>query len=174
MTRSSGELLLGEWACLGVLAVAPAHGFAIAKRLAPAGDIGRVWSLSRALTYRALDQLVARCYVETVGEEPGTAGGTRTVFAPTASGLAELRRWFDAPSRHLRDLRSELLLKLVLADLNGVDTRELLIGQRARIAMIASSLADSTTDDVVAVWRCESANAALRFVDALISRSGAR
>ncbi len=171
MSRSSGELLLGEWACLGVLAVAPAHGFAIAKRLAPDGDIGRVWSLSRALTYRALDQLVARSYVEAVGEEPGKAGGTRTVFAPTSSGLAQLRRWFDAPSRHLRDLRSELLLKLVLADLNGIDTRDLLIGQRAQIATIASSRADASPDDVVALWRRESANAALRFLDALISRS---
>ena len=32
-------MLLGEWACLGILAEAPAHGFAVAARLKPDGDI---------------------------------------------------------------------------------------------------------------------------------------
>ena len=65
-------LLLGEWACLGILYPAPTHGFAIAARLKPTGDIGRVWSLSRALTYRSLDQLSTRGYIHAIGEEPGT------------------------------------------------------------------------------------------------------
>src|SRR4029079_1680299 len=72
------QLLLGEWACLGILYAGPSHGFAIAARLKPTGDVGRVWSMSRALTYRSLDQLVARGYVHAVGEEPGIAGGNRT------------------------------------------------------------------------------------------------
>ena len=64
MSRSAPDaLLLGEWACLGVLYAGPAHGFAVAARLKPAGDVGRVWSLSRPLTYRSLDQLAGRGYV---------------------------------------------------------------------------------------------------------------
>jgi DNA-binding PadR family transcriptional regulator len=170
MARTSDdELLLGEWACLGILAVAPAHGFAVAKRRAPEGDVGRVWSLSRALTYRAIDQLVARGYLTTVREEPGTAGGNRTLLAPTRSGRAQLRRWLAAPTQHLRDVRSELLLKLVLAELNSVDTHELLVRQREQIAGIAESRAGADPADVVALWRRESANAALRFLDALLS-----
>lgn len=170
MARTSDdELLLGEWACLGILAVTPAHGFAVAKRLAPDGDVGRVWSLSRALTYRAIDQLVARGYLAAVGEEPGTAGGTRTLLAPTRSGRTQLRRWLATPTQHLRDVRSELLLKLVLADLNAVDTHELLVRQREQIAGIAASRAGADPTDVVALWRRESANAALRFLDALLS-----
>ena len=35
------QLLLGEWACLGILYSAPTHGFAIAARLTPNGDVGR-------------------------------------------------------------------------------------------------------------------------------------
>jgi len=163
------ELLLGEWACLGILAVAPAHGFAVAKRLAPDGDVGRVWSLSRALTYRAIDQLTARGYLAAVAEEPGTAGGNRTLLAPTRSGRARLRRWLTTPTQHLRDVRSEFLLKLVLAELNSVDTRELLEHQREQIATIAASRAGADPADVVALWRRESANAALRFLDALLS-----
>lgn len=176
MARTSDdELLLGEWACLGILAVSPAHGFAVAKRLAPDGDVGRVWSLSRALTYRAIDQLITRGYLEAIGEEPGTAGGNRTLLAPTRRGRTQLRRWLATPTRHLRDVRSELLLKLVLAELNSVDTHELLERQRTQIAAIAAARSTADPADVVAVWRRESANAALRFLDALLSApTGAR
>ncbi|MFZ9483421.1 MAG: PadR family transcriptional regulator, partial [Ilumatobacteraceae bacterium] len=99
MTRrqASDELLLGEWACLGLLALGPAHGFALASRLRPEGDVGRVWSLSRALTYRALEQLRVRGLIVAAGEEQGIAGGTRTLFTPTDEGRSELRRWLDAP-----------------------------------------------------------------------------
>jgi DNA-binding PadR family transcriptional regulator len=171
--RTAGhELLLGEWACLGVLAPAPAHGFAVAARLKPDGDVGRVWSLSRALTYRALDQLTGRGYVEPVGEEPGIAGGNRTILAVTRSGRTQLRRWLATPVLHLRDLRSELLLKLVLADINGIDSGEMLVAQRAHIAEIAAAYhaqSDRDPADVVALWRSESSDAALRFLDRLIS-----
>ena len=72
MTRGTGELLLGEWACLGVVAVAPTHGFAVAQRLRPEGDLGRVWSLSRALTYRALDhQSTMGAYVGRLAQRDG-------------------------------------------------------------------------------------------------------
>ena len=50
-TVKDRPLLLGEWACLGILAEAPAHGYTVAQRLAPGGDIGRIWSVSRSLTY---------------------------------------------------------------------------------------------------------------------------
>ena len=80
-----------------------------------------MWSLSRPLTYRSLDQLTSRGYVHAVGEEPGIAGGNRTILAATRSGRAQLRKWLATPVAHLRDLRSELLLKLVIAELCGID-----------------------------------------------------
>jgi PadR family transcriptional regulator AphA len=168
--RASEGLLLGEWACLGILAQAPAHGFAVSKRLAPDGDVGRVWSLSRALTYRALDQLLAGGQIRTVGEEPGTAGGTRTVLAPTRSGRAELGRWLRTPTAHLRDVRSELLLKLVLAEQLGVDVHDMLRAQREQVLSIAAAREGADPHDVVALWRHESAEAVLRFLDALLAR----
>ena len=108
--RTTEQLLLGEWACLGVLYPTPTHGFAIAARLKPNGDVGRVWSLSRALTYRSLDQLAQRDYIRPIGEEPGIAGGNRTILRATRTGRAQLRKWLATPVIHLRDLRSELLL----------------------------------------------------------------
>src|SRR5262245_54123542 len=87
------ELLLGEWASLGVLMKRPAHGYDVASRLSPTGDVGRVWSLSRSLTYRALDQLTQRGLVKPVGEERGKAGGNRTILALTRQGRTRLRAW---------------------------------------------------------------------------------
>ena len=175
------QLLLGEWACLGILYPAPNHGFAVAARLKPSGDVGRVWSMSRPLTYRSLDQLSTRGYIQPVGEEPGIAGGNRTILAATRTGRAQLRKWLATPVAHLRDLRSELLLKLVLADICGVDVGAMLRRQRNDIEQMAAALArqidESDPLDVVALWRGESSQAALRFVDrlarALSATSGA-
>ena len=164
------QLLLGEWACLGILYPAPTHGFAIAARLKPGGDIGRVWSLSRALTYRSLDQLTQRGFVQPVGEEPGIAGGNRTILAATRTGRAQLRKWLATPVAHLRDLRSELLLKLLIADLCDIDISPMLVAQRRHIVGLAAAISsqiDGESGDVVALWRSESADAALRFLDRL-------
>lgn len=169
VSRTKGhELLLGEWACLGILYPAPAHGFAIAARLKPGGDVGRVWSLTRPLTYRALDQLAGRGYVEAIGEERGIAGGTRTILAATRSGRTQLRKWLNTPVVHLRDLRSELLLKLVLAAECGVEVATMLEAQHAHVTELAATLdaaAAANPGDAVAIWRSESAHAALRVLE---------
>ena len=175
--RASSTPLLGEWACLGILYPNPTHGFAIAARLKPSGDIGRVWSLSRALTYRALEQLAGRGYVHPIAEEPGIAGGIRTILAATDSGRAHLRLWLASPVLHLRDLRSELLLKLVIAENCAIDVTEMLKSQRAHcieMASLISARIDSEPGDLVAVWRAEMANAAVHFLDRLTSMSSVR
>src|SRR5262245_46594456 len=174
MARTRNDrLLLGEWACLGLLAQGPARGYDLSVRLAPGGDVGRVWSLSRPLTYRALDQLTQRDLVEAVGEEPGKAGGPRTIFRPTRRGRAVLRAWLRQPVSHLRDVRGELLLKLVLCDTLGIDQRPLLEAQRAAFAPMVQSLAAAArrgaASDPVAVWRLESSRAVLRFLDRLLA-----
>lgn len=171
----TSELLLGEWACLGILYRQPAHGFAVAARLRPTSDIGRIWSLSRPLTYRSLDQLVVRGLVVPVAEEPGIAGGNRTVLAVTRRGRALFRRWLHTPVEHVRDLRSELLLKITLAGQNGIDLTEMLGVQRSRIIELLAALDDPALTrcseglDVVGLWRRESAAGALRFLDRLVT-----
>lgn len=167
MSRSNpSDLLLGEWACLGVLCHQPTHGFAVAARLKPQTDIGRVWSMSRALTYRALDQLESRRMIQKIGEERGIAGGNRTLLAPTPHGRAEFQRWIRRPVEHLRDLRSELLLKILLGQVNGIDMSESLAAQQDRIAEFVAVLDRSGEPrDVVDLWRRESAGGALRFLE---------
>lgn len=168
--RDAERLLLGEWACLGVLADGPTHGFAIASRLRPEADLGRIWSLSRPLTYRAIEQLLKHGYVEPLGEEPGIAGGPRTILAITDVGRTALREWLHRPVVHLRDLRSELLLKLQLAEILSVETSTLVEAQRRVVTDIRRSLQSRLRDevaDIVAQWRLETADAALRFLDGL-------
>lgn len=163
----ANDLLLGEWACLGILYKAPTHGFAIAARLKPGADIGRIWSLSRALTYRSLEQLTVRGLIEPVGEEPGIAGGTRTILRATRRGRTHFRRWLYTPVDHLRDLRSELLLKIVLAADNDIDIAGTIDAQRAHVAAFLATLEQGDTTDIVHLWRHESAAAALRFLERL-------
>ena len=171
--RTTEQLLLGEWACLGVLYPTPTHGFAIAARLKPNGDVGRVWSLSRALTYRSLDQLAQRDYIRPIGEEPGIAGGNRTILRATRTGRAQIRKWLATPVVHLRDLRSELLLKLIIAEICDIDIDSMLDKQHAHIASLAEVITthlEAQPDDVVALWRRESSSAALRFLERLPNR----
>lgn len=161
------EPLVGEWACLGILYGHPSHGWAIVKRLRPDGDVGRIWHLSRPLTYRALDQLTGREWIQPVGEEPGRAGPNRTILAVTRTGRARFRSWLRTPVPHLRDLRSELLLKLVFAEQYDVDIDRMLDRQRTIIEAHAHTLTEVAPGDrdVVALWRTEATNAARRFLD---------
>lgn len=170
--REAGELLVGEWACLACVAHEPAHGFGVAARMAPDGDVGRVVALSRPLTYRALDQLQGRGLVEVVGEERGRTGGVRTVFGPTAAGRALLDAWLAAPVADVGSTPEVLVLKVVAGDLLGRGRAALVDAQRAALLGSAAEAAPAsgTRSDVVdpvAAWQQESAAAVRRFLDRL-------
>jgi DNA-binding PadR family transcriptional regulator len=171
--RTDHELLLGEWACLGLLCAEPSHGFAIAAQLRPDTEIGRIWSVSRPLTYRSLDQLGERGLIRPIASEPGHAGPNRTILAPTRSGRTRLRAWLQTPVEHLRDLRSELLLKIALADRCDIGIGDMLRAQQGRLEAQSATLAAAAFDDAgavvdtVALWRHEASLAGLRFLDQL-------
>ena len=177
MTDDIGRIpSLGEWACLGLLADEPAHGWAVARRLGRDGDIGRIWHLSRPLTYRALDLLTERDWIRSVAEEPGDAGPNRVILGVTRSGRTRLRTWLTTPVPHLRDLRAELLLKLALAERHGVDVTDMLARQQEIVDEQARGLAAATAldpTDVVTLWRIESTEAARRFLERVSWPSGA-
>jgi DNA-binding PadR family transcriptional regulator len=163
-------LLLGEWACLAALGQGRLHGFALAKRLAPDGDLGRVWTMSRPLTYRAIATLTEMGLVRPAGEESGQGGPTRTALCLTPKGRAALRGWLLAPVSHPRDVRSELLLKIVVCELMDLDRDALITAQverfEAHLVARLGELADDPTDPV-RIWRVEFAQAALAFLNAL-------
>jgi molybdopterin-binding protein len=159
------ELSLAERVCLALVTQQVSHGWAVGTMLAPEGELGRVWSLSRALTYRAIEGLVDKGLVLREGQEAGR-GRDRVRLAPTATGRRLARKWLDQPVEHLRDVRTELLVKLVLRERAGLDNGPLLEAQQARFAETIEALsAAHGDDDVVDLWRRESARAVRRFLD---------
>lgn len=169
------DLSLTEWAVLGILALRPAHGFAVAREMQADSPVGQVWSIQRPLVYRAMNRLEDQALVRPLATEPGAGGPQRTVFRIERRGRAALDRWLRTPVRHLRDVRTELLLKLVLGDRLEVDQYQLLLDQRALFAphFAALALPRSGPVDPVARWRHESSRAVARLLDGLIAEAEA-
>ena len=171
MRRRTEELTTGEWAVLALVEEAPTHGFAVAKLLAPGGEVGRVWAMRRPLVYRTLDVLEGRELTHAAGTEPSTAGPQRTLVEVTAAGARRVAAWLDEPVAHVRDARSELMLKLLFLDRRGVDPGRLLDAQRERFLEHERLLRESLEQAdgfarTLALWRVENTAAAVRFVDA--------
>ena len=161
----TAELSLADQVCLAIVGEWRTHGWAIVKQLAPDGELGRIWSLSRPLTYRAIDHLVELGLVERAD------AGRRSEIWITPKGRRRRRRWLSEPVVHLRDLRTEFLLKLQLGRRAGLDTTALITAQQGRITPTIAALTTTEPTDVVDLWRQESARAASRFLDRLASHS---
>lgn len=166
------ELTLAEHVCLALVDEGAAHGWAIGTLLAPDGEIGRIWTLSRPLTYRAIEQLDAKGLVRR-REDPTASGRARQTLRITARGRRVVHEWLVRPVAHLRDVRTELLLKLELRRRAGLDPAPLVAAQRAAFAERVKVLqAGARDDDVVSRWRAEHALAVERFLDALHGGAG--
>lgn len=171
MTRTSQKLTTGadgitlaDGTCLGLIASGHRHGWALVRDLSPSGDLGQVWSLSRALTYRAIDRLIALDLVSRSGSEPG-AGPERTLLATTPAGRRVAKKWIRTPVRHLRDVRTEFLVKLTLAERLGYDRSALLDAQMEALAPIIDAVAATDpSNDALHLWRLESSQAVQRFL----------
>jgi PadR family transcriptional regulator AphA len=160
----SGDLGLAESTCLALVSQGVDHGWAIGSLLSPDGDLGRIWSLSRPLTYRAIDQLVERGLVTRTGTGEGR-GRERMLLRATPTGKRAATSWLDAPVEHLRDVRTELLLKLLLRQRAGLPVATLLEAQEAALQPALDALAAPVDpNDLVAIWRLENARAVRRFL----------
>src|SRR4051794_19849578 len=172
MRRRPDQLTTGEWAVLALVDEGSTHGFAVARTMAPGGDVGRVWSMRRPLVYRTLDVLTERKLTQTAGTEASTVGPQRTLVEATAEGHRKVADWLGEPVAHVRDARSSLLLKLLFLDRRGQAPDTLLDAQRERLheqerelrAVLDAADGFSRT---LALWRVENTAAAVRFVDAL-------
>jgi DNA-binding PadR family transcriptional regulator len=170
-------LSVPEWLVLAILSQQPQHGFAVAQLTAPDGEIGRVWHIPKAVIYRAISRLLDTGLIEPEGTEPGL-GPQRTVYAAVPAGRSAAYRWLRTPVDHVRDIRSQLLLKLALLDRAGEDPGELLRAQRKVLEPIARAIeakSDGTGFDATLIaWRKATALAALDFIDAITDSTPAR
>lgn len=177
MTPSEGPgLSLTEWVVLALLAEAPSHGFAVAKTLSRTTPLGEVWTVPRPLVYRALGRLEEQGLVLEAGEEPGDPGPRRMVYAVTDKGRRAAAQWRGEPVRHLREVRSAFLAKVLLRRRAGEPVKPLVVEQRQVFAPLLERLAeqfqDSGGEPVVASWRYESSQAVVRLLDHLEKLDG--
>ena len=112
-----------------------AEGVATAGRwaalLAPDGEVGRIWSLSRPLTYRAIDGLVDKGLITRRGHAAGHGRDRVILAADTWTAAARPGAGSTSLCEHLRDVRTELLVKLAPARARiGLDNEPLLAAQR--------------------------------------------
>jgi PadR family transcriptional regulator AphA len=147
---------LPEWLVLAILSQQPAHGFAIAQLTASGGDLGRVWQLPKAVVYRAIGRLHDAGLIAPEVTEPGL-GPQRTVYAATVRGDQAAGRWLRTPVEHVREIRSQLLLKLALLDRADEDP--------IAAAIEASQARSTGFDATLLAWRRANAVATLDFLD---------
>jgi PadR family transcriptional regulator AphA len=166
------RLSLAEWLVLCLLREDPTYGRVLVGLLARDGPLGRVWSVPKAVVYRALPRLETLGLIRTVGEQRTSQGPVRSLFEATPAGCAAALAWLSTPVEHARDVRSELMVKLALLDRSGIDSRDLLQAQLARLLPVAAALDDrlrATTgfEYTLVLWRHEAMTATLRFLEAL-------
>ena len=122
-----------------------------------------MWTLTRPLTYRAVDGLVDKAMVARKAQIGH--GRERAVLSATAAGRRASRAWLDTPVQHLREVRTELLAKVILRDRAGLDNTDLLAAQLEVFDPAIDALTKGHETDLVDVWRREHARAVRRFLD---------
>ena len=140
------------------------HGYAIASWFQPDGVLGEVHTVSRPAIYRDLHLLEARGLVVGTEDRGGRQQVKRTLRL-TSAGERAAKSWLDSPVEHLRDVRNELLAKLLLREHFGLPVTAFIKRQRSRFAEVVGALLRDGDASVVAAWRREHARAVARFLD---------
>jgi DNA-binding PadR family transcriptional regulator len=178
--QGTGEqrLSLAEWLVLGLVREEPTYGLVLVGLLARDTGLGQIWSVPKAVIYRALQRLELLGLIKTVGEQRTSLGPVRSLYQATAAGQMAAAAWLSTPVEHARDVRSELMVKLALLDRTGADSQALLRAQLTRLLPVAAALDDrlrATTgfDHTLVLWRHEAITATMRFLEALTAQDKA-
>ncbi|MBU3703531.1 MAG: hypothetical protein FGM42_04060 [Ilumatobacteraceae bacterium] len=142
------------------------HGYDVARHFAPSGSLGSVLTLSRPVVYRAIKTLEAKGLVVS-SESVGVRGQLKWTLTCTPQGRRSALSWLNSPVEHLREMRTDFLLRYLLMQSGGGDTAEFIRLQRAALEEVTTGLIAGASRDAVALWRREQARAALRFLDEL-------
>ncbi|HEY5172967.1 MAG TPA: PadR family transcriptional regulator [Acidimicrobiia bacterium] len=177
MAKPLPALSLSDWAVLAIVAEGETHGWPVVLELRDDGALGQVWTVGRPIVYRSLSTLAGLGLIEERGDVAGARGPRRTIVRATRSGHAALRRWLVTPVEHVRDVRTELLLKLAVLARAGRSPQELVERQVEQLESVLRAVTERPSgagfDLVLARWRREQALAVQRFLHSLIGgRSG--
>ncbi len=151
---------------LALVTLTPRHGWALHEELAPTGEIGRAWTLSKQLVYRAIALLVADGLVRRAVPKDG-GGADKVIISPTAKGKKVAQMWLDRPVAHLRDVRTELVVKIMLRQHFKLPVSAFVCAQEQVFAPLIESVKHSSSRTPVDLWRSESATAVSRYLTQL-------
>jgi DNA-binding MarR family transcriptional regulator len=166
------DLSLADGVCLTMVATAdgsPMHGWQLVRMLAPDGDIGRIWTLSRPLTYRSLDTLEQLGYLR---RDRSDATTRRQPLIVTAAGHRAAHHWLDTPAAHIRDLRTAFLVKCELRRRANLPIAGFARRQQVQLDSAFAAVLDTQPDpdDIPAMWRFHNASAARAVLNELATR----
>jgi DNA-binding PadR family transcriptional regulator len=163
------RLSTSDWAILAVISEAPTHGFHLAQLFARRAELGFIWTIQRPQIYRGLEYLEAEGFITPLRQEEGEAGPKRTVYTVTKTGKRALTTWLSRPVEHIREGRSEFLLKLVFLERRKLSSKKLLRAQRKQFEHVRKTYEEQratakSAERIVLKWRLETLHAALRFI----------
>jgi len=111
--------------------------------------------------------------VEPCGEATQSRGPQRTIVRATRRGRAGLRQWLETQVEHVRDVRTEFLVKLALLARADRPARPLVERQIEHLAPVMRAISTRPSgegfDLVLARWRREQALAVDRFLRSLLA-----
>ncbi len=159
---------------LALLSEEPAHGFALARAMAPEGEVGQVWAMRRPLVYRAVETLEQLGLIRPAGTVPSQSGPQRTILEVTPAGTQAITGWLAEPVSHVRDARSLLMLKLLFLARSGADPGPLLTAQRVQFSAQAERLSAAVEETdgfgrALLLWRLHATTAAVQFTETMLS-----
>ncbi len=163
---------LTEYVVLAIISEEPSHGFAVARQLAPTTALGEVWTVAHPLVYRAIGRLDEQGMIGAIGQEPGELGPTRMIYEATQRGLEAAAQWRAEPVRHLREVRTAFLAKIMLRRRAGEPLAPLIAAQRALFDPLFEGLKNfeegqDGAERVVVAFRYESSRAVARLLEHL-------
>lgn len=163
---SKPTLDLVEGACLTLILHGTSHGYQLAKQFEANTMLGEVLTLSRPVVYRAIKSLEEHRLIRSI-ESTGLRGQLKWKLKCTPDGERSSKQWLAEPVLHLRDLRSEFLVKILLTQITKASTARLIKLQRQTLEAVTKLLLADSAPTAVAIWRREQARASLRFLDEL-------
>lgn len=100
-----------QYAVLGLLREAPAHGYQLQRHFTAEGDLGEVLVLEQASLYGMLKDLAGLGLIRGAERREGLRP-PRTEYELTAAGTRVLETWLKLPVERLRRIRLDFLLKV--------------------------------------------------------------
>jgi len=152
--------------CLALIRSGIEHGYPIAQEFAPDGEVGVVLTASRPVIYRELATLESLGLLSSRAGR-GVRGQAKKTLKLTAAGNKALDAWLSEPVQHIRDIRTEFLLKVMMRERLQMSIAPFVGLQRAALEEVTSTLGRVREHSVVSAWRREQARAVVRFLDQL-------